>query len=458
MSKFEDNTSFIDFLSSDIGSHIFRENSLLIHIETGNTCKNKSVFKFLLSQQDETKQRIQTALSYSDIFSNYIRNIIDDIDHKTVDKYDFFTNKNVKYLFYRFNNFLLFRSQPIRTVRHSKKTVNEIVIEEVQSRDWQYLVESLNQLVETNNSHLKPLPKHEQRIIKSMKYNYQIARRVYQSTYENLAEQFEIYVNSLPHDKIDELERDFRGNGNGLLSIRDTESVTELFNSFAMFYYLNGTFPFTDGHRFVPDGDAPPGIIGDKLNLKELFAKFFMTGSRGLVSSPFIATILLFFAGNEKLAKDFLTELYYTLLVEILSKDDNELLKFDALTDLCTKVGVRICNAIFANNERVRLNMKKQTKEISKNMTFFIDDDDKKDVKIKFDNKKNSMKIEVDDDIETIPYLSSKNKTKKNDDAETILYASLYNFPKHEIDEKIYVEPKLETIEEIEEKNFKKRG
>ena len=52
----------------------------------------------------------------------------------------------------------------------------------------------------------------------------------------------------------------------------------------------------------------------------------------------------------------------------------------------------------------------------------------------------------------------TKNKTKKNDDAETILYASLYNFPKHEIDEKIYVEPKLETIEEIEEKNFKKRG
>ena len=42
-----------------------------------------------------------------------------------------------------------------------KKTVNEIVIEEVQSRDLQYLVESLIQLVENDNSHLKPLPKHE---------------------------------------------------------------------------------------------------------------------------------------------------------------------------------------------------------------------------------------------------------------------------------------------------------
>ena len=79
----------------------------------------------------------------------------------------------------------------------------------------------------------------------------------------------------------------------------------------------------------------------------------------------------------------------------------------------------------------------------------------KKDVKIKFDDEKNSMKIEVDDGVETIPYLSPKNEIKKDDDADTILYASPYNSPKHEIDEKIYVEPKLETIKESEEKTVK---
>ena len=77
-----------------------------------------------------------------------------------------------------------------------------------------------------------------------------------------------------------------------------------------------------------------------------------MTCSRGLVSSPFIVAILLFFARKEKLAKDFLTELYCNLLVEILSKDNNELLKFDALTNLYTEVGVRLGNVIFANHER----------------------------------------------------------------------------------------------------------
>ena len=150
-----------------------------------------------------------------------------------------------------------------------------------------------------------------------MKHNDQIARRVYQSNYEHLADQFKIYVNSLTPNEIGKLERDFRANGNGLLSIRDTGSATGLFSSFAMFYYLNGRFPFTDGHLFVPDGDAPPSIIGNKLSLKELLAKCSMTGSKGLVSSPFIAAILLFFARNQRLAKDFLTELYYNLLVEI---------------------------------------------------------------------------------------------------------------------------------------------
>ena len=143
-----------------------------------------------------------------------------------------------------------------------------------------------------------------------MKLNYRVARRVYASIYANIAEQFQIFLNSLPPDEIDEIENDFRASGNGLLSIRDTQSTVELFNSFAMFYFINGRLPNTDDHLFVPDGETPPGIIGEKLSLKELFAKFFWTKSNGLVSSLFLAALQLFFAGKETLAKNFLTELY----------------------------------------------------------------------------------------------------------------------------------------------------
>ena len=72
-----------------------------------------------------------------------------------------------------------------------------------------------------------------------------------------------------------------------------------------MFYYLNGRLLYTEGHLFVPDGENLPGIIEEKLSLKELFAKFFRTGSNGFVSFPFLAALLLLFAGKETLAKKF---------------------------------------------------------------------------------------------------------------------------------------------------------
>ena len=119
----------------------------------------------------------------------------------------------------------------------------------MQRRDWQYLVESVIQLVECDKNHLKSLPKSEKKkIIKSMKHNYRVVRRVYGSTFVNIAEKFKIYLNSVPSDEIGEMENDFRANGNGLLSVRDTQSAVELFDSFAMFYYINDRLPYTDVH------------------------------------------------------------------------------------------------------------------------------------------------------------------------------------------------------------------
>ena len=87
----------------------------------------------------------------------------------------FFGHKNVKYLFYKFNNYILFNGLNTVPVRHSKINENKIVMEEIQNKDWQYLVESVIKLVEHDKSHLKPLPKAERKIIKNMKYNYRVA-------------------------------------------------------------------------------------------------------------------------------------------------------------------------------------------------------------------------------------------------------------------------------------------
>ena len=183
---------------------------------------NESIYSFSLNQQDETKQVIHATLTCKNSFSNYLKYFLDDINNETVEKFGFFTYKNVKYLFYKFNDYLLFNELITVSVRHSKINENKIVMKEIQNRDWQYLVELLIKLVEHDKSHLKLLPKAERKIIKRTKYYYRVAQRVYASTYAKMAEIFKINLNSLLSDEIDETENDFRANRNGPLSVRQT--------------------------------------------------------------------------------------------------------------------------------------------------------------------------------------------------------------------------------------------
>lgn len=60
---------------------------------------------------------------------------------------------------------------------------------------------------------------------------------------------------------------------------------------------------YTDGHPFVPDWEFPSGIQGEKLSLKEIFAKFFQIKSSSLESAPFPGALLLFSAGKKSLGR-----------------------------------------------------------------------------------------------------------------------------------------------------------
>ena len=68
--------------------------------------------------------------------------------------------------------------------------------------------------------------------------------------------------------------------------------------------------------------------------------------------------------------------MYKYLTVEVLSSNNSENLQFDALTNFCAELGVRLGKSIFANHEKASLDMKKKTEEISKIYDF--DEDDKK--------------------------------------------------------------------------------
>ena len=219
-----ENSDFIDFLSSDTGSQISRENIILIHMETGN-----SFYNYNTGESRRKQKKVHATLTYKKFIFKL---------HKIFSGQFWCWNggqiwcfyKHFKYPLYRFKNYFLFRGLSNNPVRHLKIVKNEIIMKEVQNRDWQYLVESVIKLAENDKSHLKPLSKNWKKEI------YRVPWRVYAFTYSNITKQI-----SLPPYKTDGIEN-YR-KGNGLLSVQDTESATEWFDSLTMFYDLNGKLP-----------------------------------------------------------------------------------------------------------------------------------------------------------------------------------------------------------------------
>ena len=66
-------------------------------------------------------------------------------------KYDVLTNKNSKYLFYRFNDYLEHIFEPIKPVRHSVISDDDLALEVIQNENWQYFIETILTACKTNN-------------------------------------------------------------------------------------------------------------------------------------------------------------------------------------------------------------------------------------------------------------------------------------------------------------------
>ena len=171
-------------------------------------------------------------------------------------------------------------------------------------------------------------------MIKAIVTNCKILRRVNDSIYSNVAENFQHHLFSLDFPEQYEIENDISINSPGIANIRKNLGANSLLNSFDLFYYINGRFPFNTGHVYIPDGEKTDEVKGDKLNIKELYEKFRGINSHGLVSLPFLCGLNLFLGGKEKTSKEVLTELYSNSFFSMLSSRDSSNPRFQALTSL----------------------------------------------------------------------------------------------------------------------------
>ena len=147
-----DSIRFLEFLQSDFCQEIFIENKLKIHIQTGNIFfynlrTNESIYGFFQQQENQSKTKINFAFSFTVCYEDHF----DWLFHGFKGNYDVLTNKNSKYLFYWFNDYLERLLQPIKPVRHSIITDDHLALEVIQNENWQYFIETILTACKTNN-------------------------------------------------------------------------------------------------------------------------------------------------------------------------------------------------------------------------------------------------------------------------------------------------------------------
>ena len=142
-----------------------------------------------------------------------------------------------------------------------------------------------------------------------------------------------------------------------------------------MLYCLNGRLPTVTGHLFVADSKKPEEVEDERLNLKQLYAKFCGTGSNGIVRTPFRCILVLFLDANDQVAKNLLTDIYKNLTIRSLSSDGkSRVLEFSALTEMCAEIKVHITNLFFENQEKSKSEKLPQEMLISEQHGFFDDE------------------------------------------------------------------------------------
>ena len=90
---------------------------------------------FFITQQDYSRKLIPLESEISSDYENYINEYFLAIKNVNDDKYDMLTHRNLKFLFYNFDNYLNRIGKPLQLVRHTKIADDDIALKNLQVKD-----------------------------------------------------------------------------------------------------------------------------------------------------------------------------------------------------------------------------------------------------------------------------------------------------------------------------------
>ena len=128
-----------------------------------------------------------------------------------------------------------------------------------------------------------------------------MCRRVNSSLYKSISENFQEHLRFLELNELDQRNASIKTNGRGLKKKEDYNSPFELIKSVNTSYYLNGGILVTNGLLWIPNGDKPDFISGEKISIQKLYELFRGTCPHGRVTIQFLSALNLFFGRKEEI-------------------------------------------------------------------------------------------------------------------------------------------------------------
>ena len=226
-----------------------KEDKLKIHIESGNIYfdgfnTGETIYDFLKMQQNDEKANIDFDFYYNKSYNDYFKEYLSNIDGETNAKLDLFTNRNTKYLFYRFNNFLLNAGTYLIKIKYSEKIKDEVAISEIEKTDWQYFIGRLLEIVWSGTIGDDKFNQNEIKSIQNYTKNLKLTKKTYDKLYTLISSVFTpIIKKSLPPEEKEEDQRELMNNNLGRLNFTSNLEYSTFLDKFVQFYFENGRFP-----------------------------------------------------------------------------------------------------------------------------------------------------------------------------------------------------------------------
>ena len=237
----------------------------------------------------------------------------------------------MKYLFYRFNDYLERIFEPIKLVCQSVIIDDDLALELIQNENWQYFIETILTACKTNNDGINnTVDLKNINLIKNSIENITICKQTYLNFYNQISQYLENTIKNLPGDERNEIDCDLQRN-NYFINLGKTNEFSDhnIIDTFGEFFQQHRRFPGSQDLIVVSRPEIPYFIKTDKIiSTNQLFEKFCSSDARGLVSIQVLVALNIYLGENAEISESLseaLTEFLHNISHQALNKDNNNI-------------------------------------------------------------------------------------------------------------------------------------